>query len=71
MKLFHRTASRLTAGTLAALLLFGIILPYLGGSVKRAAAADIAPVAISEENFPDPVFRSVIAGPECDLRTGL
>ena len=66
MKRYHRTASRLIAGTLAALLLFGIILSYLGGSANRAAAADIAPVAISEENFPDPVFRSVIAGPEYD-----
>ena len=63
-----RKLKMVLAGILAGVFVMGSILP--GGAFRGGAgvakAAEGEPVHIGEENFPDPKFMAVIAGPEYD-----
>ena len=54
---------RIVAVCVAMLLALGGAIP---GSGVGTARADGEPVEINETNFPDPVFRAVISGPDYD-----
>lgn len=57
--------SAIIAVCAAMLLAAGLVLAPLAGCVNTASAA-VTSVKINKTNFPDPVFRAIISGPEYD-----
>ena len=66
MRKFRDNFSRILAGILMVVTAAGLGTFIPSGKADKVNAAGIVPVEINDTNFPDPVFRSVISGPDYD-----